>query len=478
MMQKLKSNYIYIILMFLITIPVFVIAFYAFPNFDDYAYSIDTYHVVLNGGNMFDLMVAAFNTSMEFMQTWQGLYTSAFLLALQPGIFGEQFYFITVIVIVASLFIGIYLLIKSVNKYIFKNRNNHIFLTILVLFFLIQTMPDPYEAFYWYNGAVNYLFFLGLLFVVWAEYISLYNNQKENVFRLILLSVLMFLLSGGNHITAFAGLFVGFIVVIVSFIKKKKRLLIIPFIIGLIGFVYNITSPGTAIRAGALGMDADFVGTIIETFRKSFGFLSDFTSFSLILFIILMLCCLYPSIREWKIVISKKMLVIPLLSYILLCGMYSIVYFATGSFGAGRVYNTIYVIYVILLLINMVLLLKYLLNKKIINLGKINSKLKFVFPIIVIVFVGFFGNNVYYNSTTYEAIRELTSGEAKTFKVEQQSRFDKYTNKKIDEVIVKPLTAKPYLLFGTEACIITEDNNCSNNAVNDYFDKKVIGMKE
>ena len=45
MMQKLKSNYIYIyiILMFLITIPVFVIAFYAFPNFDDYAYSIDTY---------------------------------------------------------------------------------------------------------------------------------------------------------------------------------------------------------------------------------------------------------------------------------------------------------------------------------------------------------------------------------------------------------------------------------------------------
>ena len=98
----IKKNYIYIILMIIISIPVFVMSFYAFPDFDDFAYSIDTYHSVLNGGNIIDIIIAAFNTSMEYMQKWQGLYTSAFLLALQPGIFGENFYFLTTFVIVTK----------------------------------------------------------------------------------------------------------------------------------------------------------------------------------------------------------------------------------------------------------------------------------------------------------------------------------------------------------------------------------------
>lgn len=475
-----KKNYIYIILMIIISIPVFVISFYVFPDFDDFAYSIDTYHTVLNGGNIIDIIIAAFNTSMEYMQKWQGLYTSAFLLALQPSIFGENFYFLTTFVIVTSLFAGIYLFVRAINKNFFKTKENNILLTALILFFIIQTIPNPFEAFYWFNGAVNYVFFIGLLLIIVSEYINLYNREKINIFRLILLCILSFLLSGGNHITAFAGLFIGFILVLMLFINKKNKLLIIPFITGVLGFIYNITSPGTGIRAGAVDFNGDVIETLIMTFRKSFGFFSNFTTFSLILLVLLILFIQYKNIKNWSIKFNKKFILIPVLSYILLCGLYCIPYYALGGYGGSRVTDTIYIIFVILLLVNLGLLFKYLLDKKIINFSKvkINQKLKFILPIIVIIFIGYFGSSVYYNSTTYEAVRELTSGEARTFKNEQQARFDKYTAEEIEKVIVKPLTAKPYLVFGIEACIINEDNDCSSNAINDYYDKKVIGMKE
>ena len=104
-----------------------------------------------------------------------------------------------------SLFAGIYLLVRAINKNFFKTKENNILLTVLILFFIIQTIPNPFEAFYWFNGAVNYVFFIGLLLIIVSEYINLYNRKKINIFRLILLCILSFLLSGGNHITAFAG---------------------------------------------------------------------------------------------------------------------------------------------------------------------------------------------------------------------------------------------------------------------------------
>lgn len=482
MLEKIKINYVYILLILLFLLPLVIIGFYSFPDFDDFAYSTDTYHTLLNGGNIIDLLVAAFNTSMEFMQTWQGLYTSAFLLALQPGIFGEQFYFLTVILILAILFIGIYRLVRAIRKDIFKSTSKqNLLLSWFILFFVTETMPNPYEAFYWFNGAVNYLFFLGLLLIIVAEYITIYNQEKISIFRVIGLSILTFLLSGGNHITAFAGLFAEFLAVVMILVNKKKKALIWPFITGLLGFIFNITSPGTAVRAAAVNMDTSVIETLTMTFRKSFGFFSNFTSISLILFIIIILAFLLKDFKEWEIKFNKKLLLVPALSYILLCGMYCVPYYALGGYGGGRVTDTIYIIFVILVLINIGLLFKYLLDKKIVNITKIkpiNNKIKMIVTIVIIVFIGYFGNSVYYNSTTREAIYELSSGEASSFAAQQKERIAKFKDDTLDEVIVKPLTVKPHLITGTDVCVISEANACDNNAINKYYNKKVIGTKE
>ena len=45
----------------------------------------------------------AFATSAEFYQKWQGFYASAVLLALEPGIFGDKYYALTGILLLAII---------------------------------------------------------------------------------------------------------------------------------------------------------------------------------------------------------------------------------------------------------------------------------------------------------------------------------------------------------------------------------------
>ena len=86
-----------IVLVSLFILPILIEAFYNHPTADDYWYSNLTHDVLVNGGGFLELIKAAIDTSVEYMNSWQGLYSSAFVLALQPGIFTEteNLYFIT-----------------------------------------------------------------------------------------------------------------------------------------------------------------------------------------------------------------------------------------------------------------------------------------------------------------------------------------------------------------------------------------------
>lgn len=66
--------------------------------------------------NTLDLLKTAYDTDKQFYLTWQGLYTSAFLLALQPGIFGERYYFIGGIGLLIFMYLTLYLSVGFVKK--------------------------------------------------------------------------------------------------------------------------------------------------------------------------------------------------------------------------------------------------------------------------------------------------------------------------------------------------------------------------
>ena len=109
MLQCISAHAKWIVLaaMALAVVPFLLISIYSRPCVDDFSYSVSLYHMVQSGsGNLFALLKEAARVDIHYYHSWQGLYTSAFVLALQPGIFGERYYFIgTVLLMVLMVFV-------------------------------------------------------------------------------------------------------------------------------------------------------------------------------------------------------------------------------------------------------------------------------------------------------------------------------------------------------------------------------------
>ena len=98
------------------------ISLYNCPSADDFNYSVRTYTAWKESHSIGQLLGAALDTSVHFWKTWQGLYSSAFLLSLQPAIFSGEAYAVTGIIMMiliggSTIFFSCYIM-----KTIFKRR--------------------------------------------------------------------------------------------------------------------------------------------------------------------------------------------------------------------------------------------------------------------------------------------------------------------------------------------------------------------
>ena len=64
-------------------------------------------------GNLFALLKEAVCVDIRYYNSWQGLYTSAFVLALQPGILGERYYFIGAVLLMVLMAACLYYFVSA-----------------------------------------------------------------------------------------------------------------------------------------------------------------------------------------------------------------------------------------------------------------------------------------------------------------------------------------------------------------------------
>ena len=168
-MFKSKYKIIIEIALFLILLaslyPLINLAFFSRPCVDDFAYSYITHNYVASGDwNVFGLIAKAIETDVKFYNTWQGLYSSAFLLSLQPGIFGEGYYCIGMFILLLFSYLSILYFVSSLLD-LLKIKVNKYLLSMFLFVMIIQALPNALSGLYWFNGAYNYMpfFFLILL---------------------------------------------------------------------------------------------------------------------------------------------------------------------------------------------------------------------------------------------------------------------------------------------------------------------------
>lgn len=247
----------YVLVIAFAVIPLLYIAKYSHISADDLAYGELTHPLLVNGGGIAGLLKAAWDTMVFFYNNWSGSYTGVFVQALQPGVFGEGYYWLTTPIMMAGIFLGFAMTCRLVFWRLLGIRGPYSWLVAAIMTcYALMCMPDTMQSLYWFNGAFGYTFMWGCGMLTVALAAGLVFRRSESVpriaVRLVLASACAFVVAGGGHVPAFMTILMLLVVSVYSIWRRHNPLPIIPFIICCIGFYLVMAAPGTANRSGTL----------------------------------------------------------------------------------------------------------------------------------------------------------------------------------------------------------------------------------
>ncbi len=484
--EKPKVLFTILILCLALLLPLFIISKYNRPCADDYDYSILTHEVVENHSGLstgFHLLTAAWKTDISFYNSWQGLYISAFILSLQPGIFGEKMYALTTFIVLGICYLCLLGSIYILNKHFFKKSFLFcIVFSLTLLTVLTLLLPSPVEGLFWYNGALNYMPWVFATFFNLCLLIEVgfHQNKKIRIAWILVSTVLSFLISGANHVTAFLNILILLSLTIYWLFKKRCDFLL-PLTSAIIGFGIVMVAPGTAIRQNALLRQSAFntiFATIKHVYQLSGSWFSLTWLLSLLVITPFVLAIVEKNQQKWKNISLRQILFTLLIMIIILCGMFCVPYYAMQSFGAGRLTNVIWITFMIFSWIIYTMLWLFLTVRGYLNLpkfstSKANYSIAFLSCLCLIALFLLPVNGK--KSNSFIACRELLNHTASRYAKEMDERIQRYNDETLEVVEVKEIESKSKLLYFSDVGYSSEE--WPNTSISKYYKKKIYKVE-
>lgn len=480
-------------------IPMLILSMYNFPSADDYSMADDVHRAFMSSGSVFVAIAQAFKMAYYYFMNWTGYYTSDFLMAIPLSVFNERLYVLTTFILVGMFTFGTVYFMKAlfvktlkIDKYVTNC------LTMLLLIISIQCMPGErvrVEAFYWYAGAVNYIFLYGLGLVFVGLLISIaFDKKSSSVYRnVIIASILGIFIGGGNYMTslscAIAGAVLSILVLTNASLTKEKRngekLILIPCILEVAGLICACFAPGNSNRESKLtGMSA--VKAVLVSLYNTFDTaISDYMTWAVAcLFII----CIPFLIMAAKELLSKRdaafshPFIVIAFCFLLTSANITPPLYAMSNYGAGRMQAIFWTQFVLLLLLALFELVGWIVKMtQKDNITAINDLSPHMSNfLLAAVFVFIFGsvmcvkvNSDYYTSTS--AATDIFNGDARAYLDECIERSKILNDTSKSDVELKKFTVEPTLLFISDIGSSEEDDAFwINEALCDYYSKNSI----
>ena len=353
-----KVRILLILLPLLFLLPVLLSSVYNRPCADDFNYALGTHAAVLQGEGLGGVLRTAWEQMLSTYRGWQGTYVSCFLFALQPGIWGEEYYALT-----TGLLCLYFLLCQLAFWSMFRRRilrrkekSLSFLLAWSVGIFFLMGLPSSAQGLFWYNGAVHYMPGVSSLFLLAALLGDALCAVRGRAVLTAAAALLAFLISGGNQVSSFFML-LALIPVTIRAIRQKRSAPLWVFLAGCAGFVLMFAAPGNAARQ-AMSEGAGVVSTMFYagywSVLRTAGWINVPSVCALLLFapLALELVKLYPQsplYRRWYLVWLG--------SFVALCAMFCVPYKGVGNFGDGRLTNVVWIIFQSLLFFDLYCLL-------------------------------------------------------------------------------------------------------------------------
>ncbi len=345
-----------LVILVLSLIPLIWISFYNRPLADDFGYGTRTYQTWIQTHNVFSVLRTAAWQAVYSWKTWQGSYTACFLFALMPGIWSDSLYVLSLPFLVGFYLYGNFSFFRNLFQHFRARREAADITAILVALLGLETLPNAFQSFAWWNGSIYYTFYYSLLLVMAGWYLRTLNNELLTWKKTLIMTFMTIMIGGGNLVTALINL--EFIVIWIFFLffwsntKRNpttifKTMLITLATLG--SFLLNAIAPGNAIR-----QDEEIPMSALDAITESIRYAHDYISSWTILLTICALAFAIPFI--WKSFhnedASKRhfpLVVIIILSLGIFASSFTPTFYAMSNEGPRRIQNIRYFLLILLL---------------------------------------------------------------------------------------------------------------------------------
>ncbi len=327
------------------TLPLYVISFYNHPYYDDYGFSAQVHQTWKETGSLGLVLRSAIESAQSTRQHWQGTYTGTILSNLQPGLFGENLYWIANVFLLTAFILCFAFFFKTVFEILGMDRQERMMLVSLCLMLMIQFMPDVGEAFYWFNGGVGNTFIYSLLALAAALMVRWLHSEKQRMLPALML--LAVALGGGSY---GGGLFALCLCVCLSiwlFVRRhpKRWWFVLVEGVFLACFLYSVLAPGNHARAGMIGYRASAAKAIVQSLYQGIALIGGYVRLPLAAVTLLTLPALYRAAEKSPWRFNHPWLVLAGM-VCLFCTQLTPPLYSIASIGAGRIVNTYFMSFI------------------------------------------------------------------------------------------------------------------------------------
>lgn len=468
---------------FVSLIPLIWIGFYNYPSADDYSNGSWAHVTWMATHNVFATIWSAFQKGISDWLTWVGYYTCGMLTALPPSAFGEKYYTLVTIIILTALTVSTMYLVDTIfRKWLQFDKYLSLTIIMITLFIMVQCMvPEArVEAFYWYSGAVNYIFIFSLSNFFYGSLIrlALETNAKKKQRRILGTLILGFLMGGGNQMQMLNVAIVLFLAMIMISLHKKWKdsVSFIPAFVGFyVGMIFNIVAPGNFVRAKD-GFEMNPIKAILVSLHYGLEYcVNQWTTWQILLGFLVI------GILAWKMTAYSRFtfpcpIMVVLLFYGLTSAMMTPPLFVKGNIAAGRIQANTFLVYILFSVLSIVYVVGWFRNRSTImqsnNAHEGNFSLNERRVIACAAVVMLFGSGLAiipspHTYTFSSAISDILNGSAKTYHQALVDRTEIYYSGIGGVIEVESLPVEPDLLYFSD--ITTDVNDWENKGVARYL---------
>lgn len=348
-----------VLLLMTMVAPMVYIAQYIWPCSDDFEMSLWCKQMLDAGGNVWQVIGRAVDYAVYKWQVWEGTFSSIFLMALQPGIWGDEYYLFGVIFLILGLVGSIFtltyvLMVKQARA----PKSVWLILTSLPAWAWFFRVMFTEEAFYWWTGASNYTGFHSWVMLMIALAACVYTDwEKYSQIKKVLLyflCIVVFFLGGGNYLSALLQVLVlaGYFIAAVLTRKKSRVILGLYTLSALGSLLLSALAPGNVPHMNHdFQADISVVEAVFIAIRDGLEHIRNWTNPSVIMLFVFMLPFVWSSARSCPCRFRLPLLVTVLSGGLFLAG-YTPCSYSYGGYAPGRMINLYYWNYYWLLLFN------------------------------------------------------------------------------------------------------------------------------